>query len=422
MVHAPSAANSAGTAPAGVGAGGPAIVSVCRTLPTPADPTAGTFVASRLAALAQLADVRVVQPVPYFPIAKPLPSWAKAGERVHRGLAIEPAPMLYLPGMLKFLDAWWLARSARRSIEGLQRLRPVDLIDAHFGYPDGAGCVSVGRSLGLSVFVTIRGFETEFLRTPGIGVQIVRSLNAATGVISVSHSLRQVAIEHGVDGDRVRVIPNAIDRAVFQPGSREAARRTLELDADAPLVLSVGHLVVRKRHHVLVRAFAGLRRLYPTATLAIIGAAVHERSYPEELARVVRDAGLGGHVRMLGPLPQPQVNTWLQACDVFALASHREGCCNAVLEALAAGRPVVTTPVGDNAHYVSAGVNGALVPVDDVAGLEHALATALGRSWDARAIARTLEVGDWTAVAREVLSFFRERLAEPTGVSRTAHA
>jgi glycosyltransferase involved in cell wall biosynthesis len=124
---------------------------------------------------------------------------------------------------------------------------------------------------------------------------------------------------------------------------------------------------------------------------------------------------------MLGRIPQLEVNTWLQAADVFALASHREGCCNAVLEALAAGRPVVTTPVGDNPQFVHAGVNGALVPVDDVEAFERALEGALERSWDAQAIARALPVGGWEDVAGRVLGFFRERLADPVG-ARGAHA
>jgi glycosyltransferase involved in cell wall biosynthesis len=383
---------------------------VCRTLPTPADPIAGTFVASRLAALARIADVRALQPVPYFPLARPLPDWAAAGPRVLDGLRIDPTPMFYLPGVLKSLDAQWLERSARRMIERLQHERPIDLIDAHFGYPDGTGCVRAGRAFGVPVFVTIRGSETEYLRVPGIAAQLVRTLNAAAGVISVSHTLRRLAIEHGVDGDRIRVIHNGIDRAVFHPGSPLEARRALGLKAEAPLVVSVGHLVSRKRHHVLIRAVASLRARYPTLQLAIIGGRVFERSYPVELARLVHEEGLGQQVRLLGGIPQPLVSTWLQAADAFALATEREGCCNAVLEALAAGRPVVTTPVGDNPQFVHEGVNGSLVAVDDVQGLAHALAAVLARSWDGQAISRTLDVGDWDEVARRVLQFFKERL------------
>ncbi|HLY52491.1 MAG TPA: glycosyltransferase, partial [Steroidobacteraceae bacterium] len=369
-----------------------------------------TFVASRLTALSEVADVSVIQPVPYFPVARSLPEWATTGPHTVRGLSIEPAPMFYLPGLLKSLDARWLARSARRRMERLRRQRPIHLIDAHFGYPEGVGCVRLGQALGLPVFVTIRGSETDLLPTAGIGPQLVSALNAADGCISVSHSLRELAIAHGVDAGRIRVIPNAVDRGVFRPAAPEAARRALGLDPAAPLVVSVGHLIAGKRHHLLVRAFAGLRRLHPTAQLAIIGGPAYERAYPRELAKLVTDLGLGSQVRLLGRVPQPLVSTWLQAASVFALATHREGCCNAVLEALATGCPVVTTRVGDNAHFVREGVNGFLVGVDDVESLGGALAVALSRRWDPQAISNGLEVGDWGQVARQVVDFFRERV------------
>jgi glycosyltransferase involved in cell wall biosynthesis len=77
---------------------------------------------------------------------------------------------------------------------------------------------------------------------------------------------------------------------------------------------------------------------------------------------------------------------------VFALATSREGCCNAILEALAAGRPVVTTPAGDNAHFVRDGVNGCIVPIDDAAATAAALERTLSRpDWDAEAISAVLQ-------------------------------
>ncbi len=389
------------------------IISITRTLPTPDDSIAGTFVANRLAALSRQSVLRALQPVPYFPLVKPLPLWAGEAERLIQGVRVESAPMFYVPGALKFLDGWWLARSASAPLARLRRDSPIDLIDAHFGYPDGVGSVRVARSMGLPVFVTIRGSETDFLRDRRIGPQLVRALNAATGCISVSHSLRQLVMGYGVDGERVCVIPNAVDRQVFRPGSRQLARQNLGIAADARLIVTIGHLVSGKRHHILVRALAGLVKRHPQAMLAIVGGPTYDRAYPAQLSAVVRELGLEQQVRILGPTPQPLVNSWLQAADLFALASQREGCCNAVLEALAAGRPVITTPVGDNAHFVHPGVNGSLVPVDDIVAFDRALGAALERDWDADAISRGLNVGGWDDVARRVLEFFSERLAYP---------
>jgi glycosyltransferase involved in cell wall biosynthesis len=318
--------------------------------------------------------------------------------------------MFYVPGVLKHLDGMWLARSAGRKIREIMRAQRIDAIDAHFGYPDGVGCVRVAQELGIPSFVTIRGSETDFLRKPKISEQLITALNTATGVISVSHSLRHLAMKHGVDGKRIQVIPNAVDRTVFKPGSRDEARRRLGIEPGARLIVSVGHLISGKRHHVLVRTLRGLRARFPTAMLGIIGGAAYDRSYPEELERIIREEGVAANVRMIGRVPQASVNDWLQAADVFALATEREGCCNAVLEALAAGTPVVTTPVGDNAHFVRPGVNGALAPVDEVAAFERAIGDAFERTWDAHAISRGLDVGDWDDVARRVLEFMHERM------------
>jgi glycosyltransferase involved in cell wall biosynthesis len=126
-------------------------------------------------------------------------------------------------------------------------------------------------------------------------------------------------------------------------------------------------------------------------------------------------------VTILGVVDQPRVADWLAAADVFALGTEREGCCNAVLEALAVGTPVVTTPVGDNGVFVRDGANGFIVPVDDVDALAHGLERALRHGqWDRVSISKDLlaQVGSWADVAAQVLGFFRSRLARTVSAAR----
>ncbi len=388
------------------------VLSVCHYLPDPGRPAAGGFVLARIAAMARQAAVTVLQPVPYFPLLRPLPGWAREAQHEADGQRIAHAPMLYLPGVLKSLDARWLERAVLAALPRLGGPAAFDVLDAHFGYPDGAGCVRAARRIGKAAFVTVRGLETDVVEDPATGPELVASLNAAAGVVSVSHTLRDLLVSRGVRAAQFRVVPNAVDRARFHPGDRAAARAALGVPAGVPLVACVGNLIELKRHHVLVDAFARLRSVAPAARLVIVGGGESEPAYEQRLRRQVDEAGLGAAVRFTGRIPGAEVARWLQAADVFALATSREGCCNSVLEALATGRPVVTTPAGDNAHFVREGMNGHLVPIDDAPALAAALGQALDRrDWDAAAISRSLAVGDWDAVAGEVLHFFRERVA-----------
>ena len=385
------------------------IASVCRVLPTPDAPAAGAFVFRRVAAMAAKAQLHVIQPLPHLPLLRPLPAWAREPSHDAGGLTIRHAPMFYLPGMLKALDARWLERSVHGQLAALHRAVGLDAIDAHFGYPDGVGCMRVARRLGVPVFITLRGMEVDALRTRGIRPQLVRALREADGCIAVSHSLRDLAVEAGADPQGILVAPNAVDRSMFCPGDREAARSRLGLPPEAPLIVSVGHLIAGKGHAVLVRALASVRRSQPGTRLAIIGGRAYEPEHPALLAQIARDAGVAEAVTFVGAVPPDAVASGLQAANVFALATEREGCCNAVLEALAAGLPVVTTPAGDNPRFVRDDVNGRLVGIDDVAGMAGALDAALGRAWDHDAISRALPVGNWSDVADQVLGFMATR-------------
>ena len=127
------------------------IVSVCRSLPTPDDPSAGVFVLNRLAAMSEIANVRVIQPVPYLPVATKLPDWARATRRRLGELEIVHAPMPYVPGVLKSLDGMWLARAIAPIVDSMHAAARIDILDAHFGYPDGAGCMRLPTAPGLGV-------------------------------------------------------------------------------------------------------------------------------------------------------------------------------------------------------------------------------------------------------------------------------
>ena len=236
--------------------------------------------------------------------------------------------------------------------------------------------------------------------------------SATERIVTTGEKLRlQVLEETGVDAARVVSIPTGVDLARFRRGDRAAARAATGLPANAKIVGIVATLRSWKGHRYLLQAVAQLRR--PEVLLAVVGDGP-QRAALEALAA---ELGLGDGVRFAGN--QADVAPWMQALDVFCLPSYaNEGVPQALMQAMACGLPVVTTPVGSIAEIVTDGVTGLIVPpqnahvlaasiaslLDDDAARhalgERAANVALARFGDAQMVERMLEVFHAAAGAR----------------------
>jgi sugar transferase (PEP-CTERM/EpsH1 system associated) len=188
-------------------------------------------------------------------------------------------------------------------------------------------------------------------------------------VLSVSSTLAtRIAAETGFPAERVHTIRNGVDLARFCRVSRSEARAALGL-ADTDIVIgSVGRLVPVKDQATLIDAVARVARSNPDVRLLLAGDG--PLRYSLEARAAVQ--GVGDRVTLLGH--RSDVETVLNALDVFALSSTSEGLSNTILEAMASGLPVVATRVGGADELVDDGVSGLLVPPSDPI----ALAAALG--------------------------------------------
>src|SRR5439155_18591330 len=262
------------------------IISVSTDYPSSGNPTRGLFVKRRLEALSKTEELQVVHLQPWFPWIRP---W-RGGTNGHqeRPPAVH-CPMFYLPGILKGIDSHWVTRACLPAIRRLEAQRPFDLIDAHFGYPEGVGCVTAALKLRRPVFITLRGLERPVLQTRGRRAQLLWALQQCTGIVCVSQSLKDLVESHGIDPNKMRVIRNAVDRSLYQPGDRDKARSALGVARDAQLIVCVGMLVQGKGQHLLLRALARLRPKHPRLRLALVGGPAHEPRYLETLMRMVKE-------------------------------------------------------------------------------------------------------------------------------------
>jgi glycosyltransferase involved in cell wall biosynthesis len=182
-----------------------------------------------------------------------------------------------------------------------------------------------------------------------------------------------VATRLGSDPSTVRLIRDGLDDKVLGNPSldRENLRRTLGYSEGEKIVLSVSRLAFPRNVDLIIRATKVLLDRDPSHTLVVLGDGP-QRPRLEELAK---ELGIGAKVRFKGAVAREEVYRHMESADVLVTASHVSNLCNATLEALALGRPIVATDTACTRTLFRDGENGVIVPFGD----ENALAEGILR-------------------------------------------
>jgi sugar transferase (PEP-CTERM/EpsH1 system associated) len=187
-------------------------------------------------------------------------------------------------------------------------------------------------------------------------------------VLSVSSMLAErMSREVGFPLDRITTIRNGVDLARFSGGSREIGRRTLGLDSEDLVIGTVGRLVAVKNQAMLLEALALVRAQGVRFKAVLAG----EGPLLDDLQAQAARLGLSDRVLLAGN--RRDVPDMLAAYDVFVLSSLSEGLSNVILEAMAAGLPVVATDVGGAGELVQPDRTGILVSSNDAEAMAAAL-------------------------------------------------
>jgi glycosyltransferase involved in cell wall biosynthesis len=299
----------------------------------------------------------------------------------------------------------WMARGAFETVRRLHAERPFDLIDAHYVYPDGYAAALLGERLNIPVFITARGTDINlFSQMPLIRSKIVKALNGAAGIIAVSEALKNRMVELGISAEKIVVIRNGIDREIFRPRERDEARRQIGFDPEDRILLTVSALVSVKGIDRLIDAMNLLTRSgrEDRLKLFIIGKGSERENFQSQISNLK----LENCVRLVGAKSQKELADWYSAADLFCLASHREGCPNVVIEALACGLPVVAADVGGVAELIATPSLGRLVSSPTAENFAAEIRAALSTGWKREEIAASGGARSWEKVAAELRHYF----------------
>jgi teichuronic acid biosynthesis glycosyltransferase TuaC len=341
------------------------VLTLSTLFPDASRPNFGVFVERQTLGLAAhpQVELRLVAPVglppwPLTALAHYRPLAALPGRELWKGLDIYRPRFATIPGTGGRFHVAALARRLKPLLTAIRRDFPFDVIDAEFFFPDGPAAVALGKHFGVPVSIKARGADVHHWGTaPATAAQVIAAGQQAQGMLAVSQAMKADMAALGLPAERIRVHSTGVDLDRFAPRDRNEAKAALGVAG--PLVVSLGALIPRKGHEIVLRAVASL----PGVSLLIAGEGPERAALEAEIAR----AGVGDRVRLLGSVPHADLPALLAAADVMALASSSEGLANAWVEALACGTPIVITDAGGAGEVVTTPAAGRIVPRDAAA-------------------------------------------------------
>ena len=307
---------------------------------------------------------------------------------------------------LDLLSAWRMAQFCRH--------RQIEIVHAH-----------LVRDYLISYFA--RQFGADFRRIltrhvlfPMSASRLNRRMLAdADAVIAVSVAARDVIVQHpGAHPERVVIVHNGIRTQEFSNAMPAGWRHEFHIAPTASIIGSIGVLLPQKGQYLLLRALPMVQTRHPHAAIALVGDDFSEQAYVAELTQLAISLGIERSVYFLGA--RTNIAGILREFNLFALPSLSESFSLALVEAMAAGLPVIASDTGGMREVVVHRETGILTPPDD----PQALATAICRLLDYPEIAADYgQAGQQRAAAQFDLSVMMEKtLAVYRNVLETAPA
>lgn len=300
------------------------------------------------------------------------------------------------------------ARRARRVVKDLDP----DVLHVHLPFAATILATFSPGVRGRMVYTAHLGETEKRVRDPRFSPDVYLAKRTAATVV-LNPSMKAAFVERGVPADDLRVIPNGVDTTQFDDVSaadRERVREEYGLPADAVLVLFVGTVTPRKGVRELVRAVP--RMDADQVHFPVVGRTDLDAGYVGEIRQALEDGGVSDRVTLTGFVPEDDLHALYELADAFTLPSFEEGSSISVMEAIAAGLPVIGSRIDGIVQQIEDGVHGYLVEPGDIDGLAAAFDRIVqddsARAEMTAAVSERSEELSWERVVDRTVEVYRQ--------------
>jgi len=376
--------------------------------PNPVEPVRGLFISRILEFYPEDIEIKVIAPVPW------LLNWRRKKQDIiipcrdevllkDRNIEVfRPRYILFPKNFFRPLVGWFEYTTSIKFVKLLQAKWRIDLIHVNFAHPDGISVNYISRKLKIPYVITEHhGIIGNLLQSRYLKAKILRVYRESAKTIVVSEFARQEIIKHGHKELSCVVIPNGVDinRFVLKPKKQKPVN-----------LVFIGNLIYTKGIQLLIQALSMLKKQQSIFKLSVIGDGI----YKDKLIKMTCKLGLPQDVVFLGTKKQTEIDEILPEQDILILPSFIESFSIVLIEAMAAGLPVIATRCG-GPEYIVTEETGILVTPNSVSELAQAIVT-MHNDWEnynpeiIRNYVRNKF--DIVSVTKNIFSLYRELLKQ----------
>ncbi|WP_220719050.1 glycosyltransferase [Agarivorans litoreus] len=367
----------------------PAMVIITNLYPLPWEPNRAKFNHQQFELLKSEYQLSLLVPVAF-------PEWFKHRKQIKQSEELRYAPYFYTPKVgRRFYSVMMFLSLLLHSGLWLKR-KQVNILMASWAFPEAVATSWLAKLFKARFFFKVHGSDiNQLAKDPARAKQIKNASQNALGILSVSKALAKEMQRLGIEQSKVSVIYNGVNHQKFGG------------ESDKPIaqdyILYVGNLKPDKGVVELYEGFAKIAAKQPALNLVYAGTGA-KRATIEQQAQA---DGLTERVTFLGSVAHADLPAWIGNAELLALPSYAEGVPNVVLEAMAAGTPVLATKVGGIPEVMDTRCCGVLIAPKSSSAVAEGLELILDKQWDKQAIKQHASQFSWSLNQQQFLAMLK---------------